>query len=495
LTAVAVCAAIVPGLASAAAACAPAAHAGGEWPSYGSNMSNWRAQTAETLINPSNVASLTSDWVFSVAKAGGSGAVQSTSAISGGCLYVATANGYVYAVNADTGETVWGTLVSKLDQLGSGISMFAPSVADGRVHVLGNTTGAAGKPMAAALDATTGAILWKTDLIDKDAGIFDAASAVVSNGLVFAATTYGDTGTDPTSRPPFWILDATNGEILKKTRVISDEDGLQGYAGGGIWSTAAVDQTTKYLYVGTANPYSRRQEHKYTNAVIKVDFDRTRSTFGEVVGSYKGNPDSDPALVNTPQCQLLGDVPLAAYSLFCGQYDVDMAASPQLFTNSAGRRLVGILQKSGIYHVADADTMAPVWKSRLAPWYGAGGHSATAAFDGRAIYVNTDQGKLDALDRDTGRILWTANYDDAGGKYQPVTVANGVVYVLHHLGTAHAFDALTGQPLATLAPSDASGVSCGATSGAGVSVARNTVWVSCDGASDGAGAVFAMRLP
>lgn len=484
-----VAAAMPVGISSAAASCAPAAPSN-EWPSYGSDMSNSRNQDGETVIGPENVGQLQGAWAFSVAANAGNGSVQSTTAVADGCIFVTTSLGSVFAANAETGETVWSTKMSRVPGASAGAAIYAPSVVDGRVHILGNM----GKPFSAALDQATGEILWQTDFIEKDAGIFDAASAVVSHGLVFAATTYGDAGSDPTSRPPFWILDAATGEILKKTYVIPAEDGLKGYGGGGIWSTAAVDQETKHLYVGTANPYSRRMEHERTNSIIKVDMDRSSPTFGEIIGNYKGTADSDPSLVNTPQCQFLGDIPLAAYSFFCGQYDVDMAAAPQLFTDDNGRKLVGILQKNGIYHVADATTMAPVWRTRLAPFYRVGGHAATAAYDDHAIYVNTDEGKLDALDKTTGKILWTASYDDPGGKFQPVSVANGVVYVLHHNGSMHAFDAVSGEHLLE-APLEASGLSCNGTAGAGITIARNTVYVGCDAGSDGAGMVFALRLP
>ena len=473
---------------SAAASCAPADHAGGEWRSYGQDLTNARNQSSETEIGPDTVASLSTTYAFSVSRNAGAGAINSTPVVADGCLFVGTSLGSVFAANADTGETVWSTRLTRVEGLPAGANIMSPSVVDGRVHVIGNL----GKPFAAALDQATGKVLWQTDMIEKDAGLFDAASSVVANGLVFLATTWGDV-IDPTSRPPFYILDATNGAVLKKTYVIPMEDGLQGYSGGGIWSTAAVDTTTNYLYAGTANPYSRRLEHKYTNALIKVDFDRTRSTFGEIVASYRGDSDANPALVNTPQCQLLGDIPLAGYGFFCGQQDIDFGASPQLFTDSTGRKLIGDLQKSGVYHVADAETMAPVWKARLAPFYRVGGHSATAAFDDHAIYVNTDEGKLDALDKDTGARLWTASYKDPGGKYQPVSVANGVVYVSHKNGSLHAFDAQTGQELFTTAP-EIDGATCSGTSAAGIAIARNTVYFGCDSGSDRAGMVFALRV-
>ena len=45
----------------------------------------------------------------------------------------------------------------------------------------------------------------------------------------------------------------------------------------------------------------------------------------------------------------------------CGQLDLDFGASANLFRASDGTELVGDLQKSGVYHVADAAIMKPAW--------------------------------------------------------------------------------------------------------------------------------------
>src|SRR5207248_4189247 len=46
-------------------------------------------------------------WAFSTSKAGGAGDITGTPIESNGCVYVATNQGWVFSMNADTGKLVW----------------------------------------------------------------------------------------------------------------------------------------------------------------------------------------------------------------------------------------------------------------------------------------------------------------------------------------------------------------------------------------------------
>lgn len=94
--------------------------------------------------------------------------------------------------------------------------------------------------------------------------------------------------------------------------------------------------------------------------------------------------------------------------------DFDVGATPNLFF-AGGRALVGVGQKSGVYHTLDARTGAVVWERQLAvpdfndPDPGGAGIEWGSSFDGRRIYVATwraNPGTLFALDPATGATLW-----------------------------------------------------------------------------------------
>jgi outer membrane protein assembly factor BamB len=496
----------LPGVAvtSAAAASKPCTgpSKSAEWASFGRDLTNSRDQEA-TDIDASNVSSLKPAWALASSEDNGSGAFESTPVVGGGCLFAATTSGSIFAADPKTGKVLWQTNEYGGGGLAGGI--FAPAYSDGVVYAI------VGRPViisVVALDASTGAEIWNTplyqDLVENAElhALAANSSVVVYDGMVFA----GLAGTDSFefSHPSFFILDAKDGSVIKKTTVIPQDKWLDGYAGGGIWGTAVVDTATKYLYVGTANPYNKRREHKHTNAIIKVDMDRHRKTFGDIVGSYRGDIDYDPMLYDTPQCKYLGEAQLIWFSVFCGQKDIDFGASPSLFTNSRGDTIVADLQKSCTVHAVHAGSMTRLWRHADLGAGGASGCAGGMAYDDHALYVNINDGFMYALNKDTGATLWKTAYRDAGPHYQPVTVANGVVYTPGNNGHLYALDAKTGKILVDV-PIKSGGQSCSGTQSAGISVVGNTVYVSCDvvdgsGVSAsivavGGGAVFAYRLP
>src|SRR5688500_8806507 len=84
-------------IAAKKATCAKANHAGGDWPSYGANLQNTRAQQAEKKIDPSTAGSLTAAWTFTADIEGGeTGAFQSTPVIAEGCVYMTNGSGWIY---------------------------------------------------------------------------------------------------------------------------------------------------------------------------------------------------------------------------------------------------------------------------------------------------------------------------------------------------------------------------------------------------------------
>ena len=98
---------LVPSATKAAVACAPAEHPGGDWRMYGHDNANTRSQPAETTIGRLEAPFLGPVWTFSASAAGGSGDFTGTPTVADGCVYVGSNDGWVFAMNADTGELVW----------------------------------------------------------------------------------------------------------------------------------------------------------------------------------------------------------------------------------------------------------------------------------------------------------------------------------------------------------------------------------------------------
>jgi polyvinyl alcohol dehydrogenase (cytochrome) len=453
---------------------------GGDWPSYGNDASNSRTQAAEHTLTPSLPGGLTPAWTFKLSSVGDPGQFESTPVLVGGCAFVASTSAVVYAVDATSGVPVWHhALAAPVPGLGGGI-VGALAVTGGRVIVLVNQTGDGSStgPYVAALDQHTGAPLWQSAPITTSSGYYSNASPQVFNGIVFVG--YSPPEGDPTGQGGFVLLNATNGALLKATTTISAADQKQGFAGGGIWSTPAFDPATQYAYVGAGNPFSKPVEDPHTNAILKVDLDPGRATFGQIVAAYKGNVDQYTQalqqLAQTPACSVSTALPDPLDNPVCGQLDLDFGAAPNLF-RSNGRLVVGDLQKSGVYHVASAADMSPVWATVVGASCQVCNAGSTAASGGSVFGEGTPGGLAFGLSQATGTLGWATPVGD-GVHYQSTSVANGVVYSFDTAGFLDAFDAVTGAPLMRRPMSaDAQAPAVSFTSG-GIAIAYHTVFVA-----------------
>jgi len=129
--------------------------------------------------------------------------------------------------------------------------------------------------------------------------------------------------------------------------------------------------------------------------------------------------------------------------VLCAQMDLDFGASPNLLEGPNGDMRVSALQKSGVFHVADAGTMEGIWRSPVSPpvFYGNG---STATTNGAAIFVGgSPPGHMVSLDAESGSHRWVMPIGDVI-HYQASTYANGLVYANDAKGHLSIFNADTG---------------------------------------------------
>jgi polyvinyl alcohol dehydrogenase (cytochrome) len=471
--------------------CAQVNVPGGEWRSFGHDASNTRHQEREREISPADVPLLAPAWTFSSVVAGGEGDFTGTPIVADGCLYVGSNRGWVFALNADTGALVWKAQVPEGGGINSSVVIDGGRViaAVSRTSRVAGCTGTCVGPYVVAFDQASGALDWSTPPIDDQAGSDSYSSPVVVDGAVVVGVSGGSAELgDEADRYAFQgslnFVEAADGTIAKKTWTVHAPSPAptDDFAGGGVWSTPAVDLDTKYAYVGAGNPFRPQAEHPHTNAVLKIDVDRTRATWGEVVDAYKGDIDEYvPSTESLPCVDFTGNnPPYYPQGLgSCGDLDLDFGASPNLFTDSTGRKLVGAGQKSGVYHVFDADTMDRAWTSVVGPPSLVGGIVGSTAFDGTSVYGPvTPAGYLWSL-TNTGSLRWASPVGDGAHWGEPVAVANGVVYTVDLKGFLDAYDARNGAPLLhrPLVAGSTTGTDPALAWG-GVSIARNTVYAA-----------------
>src|SRR3954452_24998615 len=444
LNAIIRCGALVLGLAlsascfassaAAAAPCTTAPAGGGDWPSYGHDAANTRTQPQEASFGPTDVANLTPKWAFSTSSTGDGTGFNTTPVVYDGCAFIGSFGGVAYALDVQTGRVVWHRRLDAPNPGSGGVIVGAAAV-DGNAGVFLVDEFAA--PSASALNRSTGAVVWKSAPFAPpltssavQEGSYTNSSPVLANGFIAAG--YSPPEGNPTATGGFALIKARTGKVVKTTPTIPEAAQAEGYSGGGLWSTPAYDSQTKYLYWGAGNPNSKTKENQTVNAILKIHVDPSRATFGEIVASYKGNVDQYTKelqeLSHSPACAASADpnVPYPLDDPICGQLDLDFGASANLFTTGDGTKVVGDLQKSGVYHVANATTMEPVWTALVGPSCFAC-NAASTAFDGSSVYgVATPGGTMFSLERNRGATNWLSPVGD-GTHYQSISAADGVV--------------------------------------------------------------------
>lgn len=483
-------------------------HPGGDWRHHGGPDSlNSRNQWSESVIGPENAGDLEVAWVWKPTD-DGLGVVANNPIIFQGCLILAGSigsSGHIVVRNADTGEFVWKNdvgLEGNSMSLVSYVITGSPAVSDDFWIYVG--VGRTDSPYTAAYRPTVSGeweLAWTTTVDDHanshlvtgpvlyDAGeVVDPETGQTSTrSLLFQGFMGAESSS--TARGGYAILDPKTGEILAKDYTIDQESYDAGYRGASVWGTAAIDPETLYIYAPTGNPSSNQLEHEHANAVIKIDGDPSRETFGQIVDSYKGNPDNyveQVDLYDSPVCSELGEIGVV-WGQLCLQQDLDFGAAPSLMVDEDGRKVVGALQKSGVYHWFDADTMDRIATTVV----GAPGiplNAASPAYDGQRAFVNgAPPGQLLGLGRDDALIDWV-DPAPAGYSFIPVSVANGVVYMMDPL-RFHITDAQTGVPIDVRTLTQEMGTPTSASGSAGISIARNTVYAAIESM------VIAYRLP
>lgn len=448
----------------AAAPTATAASGPGDWSTWSKDAVGSRFNATEHRIGPGTVDRLKLKWAFTYPKGEeqGQGTPRGQAAVVGDTVYFGGPFGKLYARDARTGAERWTFDLTKIGGAAAGVQD-SPAVARGKVYV-GDTTG-----RLYAVDQRTGKLAWVRRIDDKPAAIL-TSSPMVYGGRVYVGVSSGQNvlGKDfdcCNFRGHVDALDADTGaqvwrhySIPEPVKVGTWSNGHTRYApsGGGVWSSPVIDPRTRTLYVGTGQNYTGSAGN--FDSVLALDLRTGKARWTRKMTDVdtwhslcNGEPaDQQEYCPNFPEGTAL---------------DFDLGATANVFTAGA-RRLIGIGQKSGVYHVLDARTGEIVWQRQLGkPMVsgGLGGIQWGSSYDGRRLYIATyiaEPGALFALDPATGKVLWKkaspARGCKTGGvapyaKYctpghpQAVTSTPGLVWVGGIDGKVRAYSSRTGE--------------------------------------------------
>lgn len=447
----------------------PLATHAAEWTNAGQNLSNTRYQASETGISPATAPGLTVKWMAKL-----SGASFATPTVEGDAVYMVDYAGYLYRLDRATGATVWKKRVSELSGIRGDRARATPAIAGSLLILGtqgGPEIFKQGVPVV-AVDKSTGDLAWRTTVEDQAQAVI-TQSAVVHDGIAYVGVSSWEEYVAAkvpgykccNFRGSLNALDAATGAVLWKAVMTPD---MSGYSGNPVWGgMPAIDPARGTIYVATGNAYTlpetviacvgaaRKAKDadaeractdgeptNFTNAFVALDLKTGAVKWGTSVMPY--DPDTQSCYDPQPNPQNCPD-PAGP--------DFDFAQGPKLFSatiDGVERALIGAGQKSGIYWVLDRDTGDVIWQTKAGPGSALGGMEWGSATDGTRIYVavanyarrawtllgeGADAGRTishglwAALDPATGKILWqTADPTSGARDMGAVSVANGVVF-------------------------------------------------------------------
>lgn len=469
------------------------------WPMFGQNAGN-TASTFNEDISSKNVGKLAPRWVATLG-----GDISARAAVVNGVAYVPDWAGYLWAINANNGKTLWSHQLSDYGLASGTVSRTSPAVVNGVVY-LGtqyNSPGPTGWLLA--INATTGNLIWKVQPDTSNPFPVITASPTVVNGKIFVGMTSNEEFIAAASfypccsaRGSVVAVDAATGHVLWQTFTAP-----AGYSGANVWgSNPVVDVSRGLVYVGTGNNYHFPATYiscinsggtpptcldpaDYADAIIALDTGTgairwaTRLMTWNLPAFYPDGVDFwNVGCVVPPytNCPTPNTGP-----------DFDFGSAPNEITyQSAGgpKTVIGAGQKSGIYYALDPDTGAMLWRTQVGPGSSLGGMEWGSASDGQRIYVAIANlygipyaagtaGSWAALDPATGAILWQKADPNGAIDLGPLAVANGIVYAPSMGGSPGApsmlaLDAATGNQLW--------GYAAGSSVIAGASIVNGTVF-------------------
>ncbi len=351
------------------------------WHGWSIDPENSRSESAASAgLDRSQVSKLKLKWAFGFP---GATSAFGQPSVAGGRLFVGSAGGAVYALDAQTGCTYW---MFKAPQTVRTAISVAPYGTGHNAIYFGDA-----QSTAYALDADTGALLWKTRVDEHPFSHITGSPMLFEERLYVPVSTGAEefvAAGDPkyqccTARGSLVALDAKNGERLWKTytvpepkpiRVNSAGTQLMGPSGVSIWSAPTVDVQHKVLYVGTGNEHSG-SETTNSDAVLAIDMESGKVLWSKqlTLADHWNVGCVLPGQVNCPEKP--------------GE-DTDIGSSPILVSLKDGKRLLLVGQKSGVMWALDPDAKGNVvWQMQLGKGGVLGGIMFGSAADGEKVYV------------------------------------------------------------------------------------------------------------
>ena len=220
-----------------------------DWPKFLHDLNN-SAHSGETGISSSNVQTLKTKWTFSSGyEFSASPAIATVHGTS--MVFLGAWNGNFYALNAVTGKKIWSFTVDLVPPCRTNSCRIASSAAVDTANNL--VFFGAENAYLYALNATTGALVWKQQLGDPHNGAEVWSSPTFFNGMVFVGlASHNDA---PCVIGLVNSYNELNGNPVWSFPTIDQSTCPSGTClGGAVSSSLAIDSTNGIVYAGTGGP-------------------------------------------------------------------------------------------------------------------------------------------------------------------------------------------------------------------------------------------------
>ncbi|MCP3388801.1 PQQ-binding-like beta-propeller repeat protein [Bradyrhizobium sp. CCGB12] len=358
---------------------------GPHWNGWGVDAGNSRFQPADMAgLTAGEVPRLRLKWAYAFPGASVSFAPPT---IVGGLLFIGGTDRKVHALDARSGCTLW---TFATDAAVRAAISFAPLAGTDQFAIFFGDL----RANAYAVNALTGALIWKTKVEEHAAARITGAPVMHSGVLYVPVSSIEEVaGSQPsyeccTFRGSVVALEAATGKPVWQAYTIpqvpqptaKNARGTQlfGPSGAAIWSAPTIDVKRGAIYVATSNSYSDPPS-EMSDAILAFDL-----ATGKLLWKQQATPKDAfvVACFGVDRTNCPDD----------HGPDHDFGQSPILVTLRDGRRVLVIAQKSGVVHALDPDDGGKIlWQTRIGKGGPLGGSEWGSAADQDRIYVaNSD---------------------------------------------------------------------------------------------------------
>ncbi len=374
---------------------------GANWPGYLYSAGHSSYNAGATAITPSNAGQLAPAWKW-LPPASPNSATTSLLAsptVVNGVVYQGVKDGYVFAVNESNQQVIWSRFLAINTPLPPPPA--SPSCGVGDYQGIISTSTVTTDPSTGkltmyvyapdgflyALDAATGAIVWKGQVYTPSTQVNDYyswGSPLVANGKVYIGVS--SDCDNPLVPGGLQSFDQSTGAPVARWISVPT-----GQVGASVWSSPALANNGSIL-VTTGNGYASSGQPLYNESIVRLD-----PTTLAVLDHW--------------------EIPQPAIG------DADFGASPTLFTatlNGVSTPMVGACNKNGFFYALKQNALStgPVWSTQITVPYPGGAQEcdSAATWDGTNLIetggapsTTSDAsltGSIQSLNPATGAIIW-----------------------------------------------------------------------------------------